>query len=339
MREALHQTDTASSKRLILMYHRIAEVSPDPWSLCVSPQHFGEHLEVLRKHAPLVQVRELANMLQAKSSSGSCTVITFDDGYADNLLNAKPLLERYDVPATVFISAGYLGHERGFWWDELEMLFLRPGILPDELHLSINGTSHCWNLGEAAHYDENTYRQHRNWRTFETAPTSRQAVFLSVWQLLQPLSKEERQPVLEKLWGWAGAEPDSRPPCRPLSLEEVVDLAGGGLVEVGSHTMTHPLLPEFPAAVQQDEIERSKACLENILGRPVISFAYPHGAYTSETAALVRETGYLCACSTLPSAVERETDLFRLPRVGVQDWDGEEFARHLAAWWNGETAS
>jgi peptidoglycan/xylan/chitin deacetylase (PgdA/CDA1 family) len=74
--------------------------------------------------------------------------VTFDDGYADNLLNGKPLLECYDVPVTVFVTSGYVGAGREFWADELERLFLQPGTLRQELCLAIKGRTHQWDLGE-----------------------------------------------------------------------------------------------------------------------------------------------------------------------------------------------
>ena len=65
-------------------------------------------------------------------------MITFDDGYADVLHHAKPLLERHSVPATVFVATGAIGQRREFWWDELGGLFLQPGTLPEELELTVD---------------------------------------------------------------------------------------------------------------------------------------------------------------------------------------------------------
>src|SRR5215467_4451596 len=100
---------------LILMYHRIAELQSDPWGLAVSPRHFAEHLEVLRRHG---QPRPLAQTVKALQRQGlpggRPLVVTFDDGYADNLYNAAPLLDRYDVPATVFLTTGYIDGAREF---------------------------------------------------------------------------------------------------------------------------------------------------------------------------------------------------------------------------------
>src|SRR5262249_42280820 len=100
---------------LILMYHRIAELQFDPWGLAVSPRHFAEHLEVLRKHGQPRPLTQAVKALQRQEEvEGRPLVITFDDGYADNLYNAAPLLDRYDVPATLFLATGYIDGAREF---------------------------------------------------------------------------------------------------------------------------------------------------------------------------------------------------------------------------------
>jgi peptidoglycan/xylan/chitin deacetylase (PgdA/CDA1 family) len=195
-------------------------------------------------------------------------VVTFDDGYVDNLQNAKPLLKRYDVPATVFVTAGLIGEEREFWWDELDRLLLQPGTLPARLSLDVKGESYQWELGEAAHYSEDDFQRYRRWRAYTKAPGPRHRLYRSLWELLN---------VLDELQTWAGAESAGRSTHRSLSLEEVAALARGKLIEVGAHTMTHPALSALPVASQREEIQRSKARLEDILGQPVTSFAYPYG--------------------------------------------------------------
>jgi peptidoglycan/xylan/chitin deacetylase (PgdA/CDA1 family) len=259
-------------------------------------------------------------------------VVTFDDGYADNLYTARPLLERYDVPATVFVATGYTGRGREFWWDELERMLLHPNTLPETLRLNVNGEAHEWKLDDATDYQKSDCQRYRGWRAWEEAPTSRHSLYRSLWQLMQPLPESVRREALDDLSVWASDRPEDRPADLALSADELVALAQDELVEIGSHTVTHPVLSALPAALQQDEIQQSKAGLEETLGRPVTSFAYPYGArcnYTDETVAIVRESGFNCACSTLEGAVERDADRFQLPRVQVQDWDGEEFAKWL----------
>ena len=324
---------------LILLYHRVFEAVSDPQLLCVTPQHFAEHLEHLRCHYQIIRLADLARALTEKRLPKGAVVLTFDDGYADNFYNAKPLLERYDIPATVFVTTGYIGQEREFWWDELDRLLLQSGTLPETLRLSANGSTCQWELDEAARYSEDVYRRHRCWNVLEkNDPSARQRLYRSLCQLLRPLPEGERRNVLDELLRWAGAEPMVRPTHRTLSSDEVSHLAVGGLVDAGAHTVTHPVLSALPVAGQRSELQGSKACLEDILGRPITTFSYPYGSrcdYTVQTVAVVREAGFDCACSNLADVVWRGSDRFQLPRVLVRDWDGETFARRLGKWFRG----
>ena len=103
-------------------------------------------------------LRELSQAYQQENLPRRAVVVTFDDGYYDNLANAKPLLERYSIPATLFVATGYSEREGEFWSDELERLLLQPGNLPDTLNLTITGKRHHWNLGDATSYSEEEYR-------------------------------------------------------------------------------------------------------------------------------------------------------------------------------------
>ena len=109
---------------VVLLYHRIASVAPDPWSLCVTPQHFEEHLQVLRQYCR-VRLDQITH--GAWSWKTPTVAISFDDGYADNLHNAGPLLQRYETPATFFITTGGIDSRNEFWWDELERIVFRSG--------------------------------------------------------------------------------------------------------------------------------------------------------------------------------------------------------------------
>ena len=300
----------------------------------MTPRHFGEHLEVLQQYAHPIKLQQLSQGLLYDDLPNQAVIVTFDDGYADNLYNARPLLERYEVPATVFLTTGYIGHEREFWWDELDQMLLQPGTLPKVLRLSINGNTYRWELGKAAYYGEKTAQRRRYWRAWKYSFSFRHRLYRSLYELLYPLAENERRRVLDELLAWADIEPAVRPTHRPLSFEEVVDLEGE-LVEIGAHTVTHPALSTLPAAWQQKEIRESKARLQGILGRRVDSFAYPHGDMSAEAEGIVREAGFACACSCISDVVGRSTNLFRLPRVEVQDWDGKKFARQLSRWFGG----
>jgi peptidoglycan/xylan/chitin deacetylase (PgdA/CDA1 family) len=107
------------------------------------------------------------------------------------------------------------------------------------------------------------------------------------------------------------------------------------LIELGSHTVSHPVLSSLPAAAQQAEILGSKQRLESLIGREVSSFAYPYGSradYTKTTTAIVRDSGFRLACANVPEGVSSSGDRLQLPRFLVRNWDGDEFERHLDTW-------
>jgi peptidoglycan/xylan/chitin deacetylase (PgdA/CDA1 family) len=317
------------------MYHRVTNLPNDPHFVAVKPTYFAEHMEMIRKHYMPIRLQQLVEALQDGKIPTRAVVITFDDGYADNLHEAMPLLERYDIPATMFVTAGGLGSQRESWWNELDRLLLQPGILPAKLRLNINGSTFESQLGEASTYTEQDYRRDRDWHIArEDDPGPRQHIFRKLLAAMSSLPGAEREKVVSDLVAWAGAELIARPTHRALTIDELVKLQKCRLMEVGAHTMTHPKLADMPAGQQRIEIQQSKETLEAILNHPVTSFAFPFGSSTSETLAIVREQGFVCACSTRSDVVFRGADRFLLPRVVVRDWDGERFGRFLR-WWMG----
>jgi peptidoglycan/xylan/chitin deacetylase (PgdA/CDA1 family) len=256
-------------------------------------------------------------------------VITFDDGYADNLWEAKPALEQYEIPATVFVTTGYIGRDREFWWDELERVLLQPGILPDTLTLDIDGRTLEWNLGPASRYSEHDYACHRSWNwRHRTKPTVRHRLFRRLFRLLQPLKEHARDRLLQDLRDWAGTASIVRPTHRVLTPEELGRLAEGSLLEIGAHSVTHPLLPKLPLAEQVQEIQGSKDFLEDVVGAGIGCFAYPYGA-AGNAAGAVQNAGFTSACTTSADVVFQGDDPYRLPRLYVGNWDGEEFERRI----------
>lgn len=317
---------------LILMYHRVADIKTDPWRLSVSPQHFSEHLEVLQKMACSQRLDHLAHALQQGKIPRRSVVITFDDGYADNLTTAKPLLERFHIPATFFLSTGCIEGHREFWWDELERLILQPLILPDKLQLSIRGMLYEWDLDGDVTLNDDRMRKNISWRAWEEAPGIRHEIYYLLWQLLKPLEDNERQHLLDQMLQWVGTQSLIRSTHSLLRPEEISLLAQGDMIEVGAHSATHVSLPSHSLSYQRDEINGSKRYLEELLGNPLTSFSYPYGDYTPETMALVKDAGFSCACSSHAGGVLLNSDHFQLPRLQVPDWDGEEFEKQLLTW-------
>jgi peptidoglycan/xylan/chitin deacetylase (PgdA/CDA1 family) len=270
---------------LILLYHRVATPDRDPWQLCVTPEHFEEHLAVLEKFRP-GRLRQLTDSMLPRS-----VAVTFDDGYADNLHCAARLLQKHDIPATFFLTSGYLGGHEEFWWDELER----------RLASTAPGADHAW-----------------------------LPVYYKLYDVLQPLADTERRRILGEI-GPAESFGCARESHRVLTMDELSELAGMALFEIGAHTVTHPRLAEQTPQEQLAEMRESKRFLESAVGRNIDSFSYPFGGrghYSAESVEMAREAGFSEACTTTPGVVDRNSDRFELPRLVIEDMDGDRF-EHL----------
>jgi Predicted xylanase/chitin deacetylase len=324
-------------RALILLYHRVGDVHPDPHSLMVSARHFQEQLDVLCAQARPMHLTELVQRMAEGTLPDRSVAVTFDDGYADNLTLARPLLQRYSVPASVFVATGTLTGQREFWWDELAQMLLSPGTLPSRLVFHIRRQMSEWAVG-ASEYSVEAFNRHRSWKVSdEWTPSRRHDLYRSLCVQLRPLPDQEREAVLREIRMQTGTPAAVRPSHRTLRPEELIELTDGGLVDVGAHSVTHPVLGGLPQSAQEHEIRHSKQRLEEILGRQVKSFTYPHGGlfdFSSTTVAAVRDAGFAYACSASAGLVFRDVSLHLLPRMFVRNWDGEEFAERLESWFD-----
>jgi peptidoglycan/xylan/chitin deacetylase (PgdA/CDA1 family) len=309
----------AAPRPLILMYHRIARPPIDPWALAVAPRHFEEHLDVLRSRTVL-PITEFVDRLEHASLPDDAVAITFDDGYVDNLREAKPRLAAAGMPATIFVTTGALGQPREYWWDELARgILLHRGALDTEVTIA----------GAPCRIAISASETPRSWRAWEGAPTARETSYVMMWRRLRDTAADEREAVMSAVRALLDAPPPAADD-RPLTPGELAELANGGVFDVGGHTVTHPALPTLTPTERAREIRESRMACERILNRPVEGFAYPHGAVDPESCAAVRAGGFRWACSTEHAPVRvRRYDRFALPRLTVSDCDGAAFERAL----------
>lgn len=324
---------------IILLYHRVIDLHSDPQLLCVSLKNFAEQLEMIVSKYNPISLQELCAAVRNKKIPKRGVVITFDDGYADNLYNAKPLLEEYSIPATIFVTTGnFAGNGQEFWWDELERILLQPGLLPEELDLKIGNNSYHWELDGFTLYKEDDFFKYNKWGiTDKTNPTLRQSLYRSLCHIIQPLAENEKKIVLNDLRIWAEKDSKGRETHATLSLDEIKKLDEEGLIEIGSHAVSHSLLSSLDQEEQNKEIKQSKVYLEKILGHQIYSFSYPYGSrssYTHATIDAIKEADFKCACSNYSGSVWSDSDLFQLPRILVRNWTRSEFKKRLKRWFH-----
>ena len=300
---------------LILGYHRVVDSETDPFNISVSPKFFEEHLDVITRLTLPVRLPELVQDLELGTIRRRSIVVTFDDGYADFLHEVKPRLEHAGVPATLFVTSGALG--RRFWWEELRHLVLAPERLPHHLSLRLNGGTFEW----VAVGDDGSPRP----------KDGRNDLLSDLYLRLLPLPDPERSSVLTELQVKIGTVPEEQA-ARPLTPDELVELAASGLVEVGAHSVTHPMLAAVPESAQRWEISESKRQLEELSGQPVQSFSYPNGSWSPAVGRVVADGGYSSACGSRFDVVWSRSNRYHLPRFWVSNRDGEWLARQLHNW-------
>ncbi|MBS1952677.1 MAG: polysaccharide deacetylase family protein [Cyanobacteria bacterium SZAS-4] len=319
-------------RTLMLLYHRIADLSSDPQLLAVTPEHFDQHLQVVRRKYRSHKFSALTESGASPKTPANAIVITFDDGYADNLTNALPLLEKHGIPATVFVTTGFVQERKYFWWDELARIILGEHSVPDSLELQLTELRSYSFVGIT---DWNAQRS-AVWNLMcQQDPTQRHQLYREVSHFLRGASEAARASVLANLRDWAGLTVADESSCNALSVEALKRLARSNMIEIGSHTVDHPVLSTLSATAQETELRESKNYLESLLGHEVKGFAYPYGTradYTAETTALVKTTGYKSACSNIAEAIWAGTDPFQFPRLLVRDCDGTSFEKWLGSW-------
>lgn len=305
---------------LVLMYHRVAESTTDPWGLCVSPQNFRAQMHVLTELADPVPLESLSASLRSGRAARTPVAVTFDDGYLDNLTNAKPILDEFKVPATVFVTTGGVGSERPFWWDRLADALLGSGRPPEQGDLKDGGLNFSW-------HDSRLTRPGRQ------GERARRRLHNALWSGLRDLEDEPREQALDALLAMTKAEANSDHGARPMRADELRRLVEGGGIQVGAHTVTHPFLPSWPADEKIRQIELSAEECREYLGQRPQSFAYPFGGLDDESVEAVRSAGFSLACSLRKDLVWQGDDPLVLPRVPVGNLDGKSFRRWLSWYW------
>ena len=302
---------TISPPPVILCYHRIFEPAADPHELSVSRDHFRQQLQVIQRLAEPMTLGRLVNDLPARRLPRSAVVLTFDDGYLDNLENALPLLQESGIPATIYVTAGALGTAGEFWWDDLERLVLAAPDLPERLRLQINGHLREWKLD---------------------APNDvkiRERLYFDLHAELRPLSATQQRDVLARLRSLTGLPLEARSSYRCLNQAELKRLAADPLVSIGAHTLTHCDLDYRTREEQEAEIAGSKQALEAIIGRPVEHFSYPYGSFNSDSVAVCAANHFRSAVAVFEASIRPHAPLYGLPRLLVRNWDGPTFERKL----------
>lgn len=297
----------SSAPRLsILAYHRVL-AAPDPL-LPGEPTaaEFAARMRWIKANFNVLRLTEAAGALRENRLPQRAVCITFDDGYADNYRLALPILRRLGLPATFFVATGFL--EGGCMFNDVVIEALRRASGPD-LELDDLGLG-CHPLAS----DE-----------------QRSRAIGRILERLKYFELERRQDAALEIARRAGAR---APQDLMMRADEVRALHTEGM-DLGAHTVSHPILAEVSAERAREEMAAGRERLEAITGAKVRVFAYPNGKplrdYRREHAELARELGFEAAVSAAWGAARPGDDLFQLPRFTPWDRGNFRFGLRLAA--------
>ena len=288
----------------ILIFHRVLDLKDPLLAGAITKEEFSRISGVLRKNFRCYPLREAVARLDARTP-GHMVSITFDDGYADNLELALPVLRQFELPATIFVAARYL--DGGIMWNDV--------------------------VGEAISKTSKRSLEHDilGGSILPLADVEqRQRARKAAISALKYLPQGEREQLALDI-----ARSLEVPPRSDLMLtsSQLRTLAADPLIEIGGHTFSHPILSCVDDATAAEEMGEGKRILEGIIGRPVVGFAYPNGQpgrdYLPDHASLARKSGFSYAVSTAPGAARSDTDRFQLPRFTPWRRNPLQFAASL----------
>ena len=285
----------------ILIYHRVND-DRDPYFPGTPTVVFERQMNYIASRYRVLPLGELITGLREGSLPENAIAVTLDDGYRDNYLHAFPILQRHSIPATIFLATSVIGSDKSLWHDQVFSAFRETNApaLESFRPAEIGGT-----LATVA---------------------DRLRVQGEVLNYVRTLDEAGRSAAIARLRDALGVGPARETPGIMLTWQEVqiMDRAG---IHFGSHTATHPILSRVDPDRARCELVESKRAIEERLAKPIDGFAYPNGSradFLPETKALLRETGYGYALSTMPGSNEPGMDLYELRRA--TPWDEDVFA-------------
>ncbi len=295
----------------IVAYHRVCDIDDlnDSDLVSASVDEFDWQVAYIKRHYHPMTFADIAGRLQANAAlPKKPVVLTFDDGFADNYVNAFPILRQHGVPATFFVSTGYIGERGTFWFNQIARLInANPGrefVIP---------------IGEFA---------------IPADGETRSDFTLELLDRIKLEPNDVRLAIIESMQRQLGRDEPGDALAAPMTWEQVVEMSDGGM-EIGSHTVTHPILTQISPEQLIREISDSKREIEAKTGRRVHCISYPEGldyAISSTVTQAVAAAGYSFGASYLPGTNYRvRPGNFLLRRGHIERYTGRErFAAMLA---------
>lgn len=294
---------------LVLYYHRINNIKYDPFELCVSVKNFEMQMKYIKSHYKVFRFGE-----EWKTDSKGI-VITFDDGYEDNLKNALPILEKYHIPATIFVATGQILRREIMWWDELYELVVEKNV--NKYIVIQDETLGC------------------KWRTDKYE--LKLNCYFAIHKLMNHyISLEKKEEWMEQLRKQVPIKMHSSD-YNLLTPDSLKVLSQSELITIGGHTVSHMSLGKMTEGEQETEIKENLNQLEKIISKKITTFSYPFGTvdvdFNDYTKKVCEKYGIKKAATTDQRVWRLGEDTLAVPRCEVKNWEEMQFAHQLENFW------
>jgi peptidoglycan/xylan/chitin deacetylase (PgdA/CDA1 family) len=289
---------------IILTYHRVLprdKVTPQIESgMYVTPESFENHIKTLKKYFEIISLNELHRRfsgLFSYTASKPYAVITFDDGWADFLNYAFPLINKHQIPCTIFLPTSFIGNNRKFWTEELADLITQ--IYSSDLnnHL-INDTS------KKILHAKGTFEQRFDFSVNLLKEYNTKKIY-SILDELNFLKHTSNNDFFRSFLNW----------------DEIKLLVNNELISTGSHTVNHEILTNLneEEVINELRFSRQKLIDEDVVSPDFIPFCYPNGNYNEHTVNVVKREQYNLAVTTRYGWNYLNENIYTLPRINIHE--------------------
>jgi peptidoglycan/xylan/chitin deacetylase (PgdA/CDA1 family) len=251
------------------------------------------YINYLYKTCKIVSLDDFLEIHRSNAAIPDNTVVlTFDDGYRSNYTEVYPILKKYKMPATIFLTVNMIGTGKVLWWSKVRF--------------AITNTKRQFVQIDA-----------KRWKL--TTPGSRERAIQKICRLLKGIPEQLRSHKVDELITPLDIKVDDSELPQMLSWEQVKEMSDNGIT-FGAHTLNHPVLTKIPLEDARKEIADSKRVLEEKIQKPVKYFAYPYGNETDfneDIKNIVRDSGYTCALTFMGGYNDQNSDIFALGRMAL----------------------
>ena len=288
----LYKLNSLFNRFHIIPYHMVVD-KPNGFYPEISIHDFERQVAQLSKNYNVISLDEIVERVTRRESLRRCVAITFDDGFKDNYENAYPILKKHKIPATIFLTTGYVENGTAPWFIKLRYIFMKT----EKAHFQLRANDEIISLPMRT-------------RKEKFVASERAMV------CLKNSADEKRLLVLDKLCKQLGVNEFDGLNNLMLNWNQIKEMSESSIL-FGAHTVNHPILTRISIDAVEKEIRQSKEEINARIEKPVTAFAYPFGKkteYSNKIFELLRKFGFRCSVTSEYGANNLYTNLFELRR-------------------------